>query len=205
MITHVPLFAHPAPNKVLIIGGGDCGALTEVMKHPEVRECVMCEIDEKVVEVSRRHFPEHTRGLDDPRAKMMFQDGKKFIEETDEKFDIIILDLSDPIGPTTDLFQREFHLAVYDRLTDNGIMVAQVATEVIRRAKAHGKAITRANLYAELNAMHGKNAYDPKTTVGPVTYSPTDHMGVDEMQIYVVKNGVFKAVGKPFKATFASK
>ena len=87
----------------------------------------------------------------------------------------------------------------------NGIMVAQVATEVIRRAKAHGKAITRANLYAELNAMHGKNAYDPKTTVGPVTYSPTDHMGVDEMQIYVVKNGVFKAVGKPFKATFASK
>ena len=87
----------------------------------------------------------------------------------------------------------------------NGIMVAQVATEVIRRAKAHGKAITRANLYAELNAMHGKNAYDPKTTVGPVTYSPTDHMGVDEMKIYVVKNGVFKAVGKPFKATFASK
>jgi branched-chain amino acid transport system substrate-binding protein len=82
----------------------------------------------------------------------------------------------------------------------NGIMVAQVAAEVIKRAKAKGKAINRENLYAEMNAMNGANAYDPKTTVGPVTYSPTDRQGVDQMQIYVVKDGVFRAEGKPFES-----
>ena len=87
----------------------------------------------------------------------------------------------------------------------NGIMVAQIATEVIKRAKDKGKPIKRENLYAELNAMNGANAYDPKTTVGPVTYSTTDRMGVDQMQIYVVNKGVFKSVGKPFESVYAAK
>lgn len=125
MITHVPLFSHPSPKEVLIIGGGDCGALTEVLKHPEVEQCTMCEIDKEVVEVSKRHFPYLTKGLQDVRANLLFADGKKFIEETDKKFDVIILDLSDPIGPAADLFQKEFHQKVYDRLNDDGILVAQ--------------------------------------------------------------------------------
>ena len=125
MITHVPLFSHPSPKRVLIIGGGDCGALTEVMKHPEVESCIMCELDEKVVEVSRRHFPDLCVGADNPRAELIFQDGKKFIETTEDKFDIIILDLSDPVGPAADLFQKEFHQQVFDRLNDDGILVAQ--------------------------------------------------------------------------------
>ncbi|MBU0984028.1 MAG: polyamine aminopropyltransferase [candidate division Zixibacteria bacterium] len=125
MITHVPLFAHPAPKQVLIIGGGDCGALTEVMKHPEVDRCVMCEIDQQVVETTRRHLPFLTVGTDDPRAELKFADGKKHIEETDESYDIILLDLSDPVGPAAALFQKEFHQRVHDRLTDNGILVAQ--------------------------------------------------------------------------------
>jgi spermidine synthase len=125
MISHVPLFSHPSPRKALIIGGGDCGCLSEVMSHPEVERCAMCEIDEKVVETSRKHFPYLTRGLDDPRANVMFEDGKKFIETTSEKFDVVILDLSDPIGPAADLFQKEFHQKVFDRLNDDGIMVAQ--------------------------------------------------------------------------------
>lgn len=125
MITHVPLYSHPAPKNVLIIGGGDCGALTEVMKHPEVESCVMCEIDQMVVEVCKVHFPEHTAGIEDNRAKVIFEDGKKYIENSDEKFDIIILDLSDPIGPAADLFQKEFHQRVFDTLADDGILVAQ--------------------------------------------------------------------------------
>ena len=125
MIAHVPLFAHPAPRKVLIIGGGDCGALTEVMKHPEVESCVMCELDRMVVETSRKHFPYLCEGLDDSRAEIIYRDGKEFIEESDEKFDVIILDLSDPIGPAADLFQKAFHRKVYDRLSDDGILVAQ--------------------------------------------------------------------------------
>jgi len=87
----------------------------------------------------------------------------------------------------------------------NGIMVAQVATEVIRRAKEKGLEITRENLYNELNAMHGANAYKPYTTVGPVTYSPTDHVGVDMLQIYSVQNGVFRKVGEPITSKYMKK
>ena len=125
MIAHVPLFTHPSPKQVLIIGGGDCGALTEVMKHPEVDSCLMCELDRMVVETSRKHFPKLCVGVDDPRARLVFQDGKKLIEETDDMFDVIILDLSDPVGPAADLFQKEFHEKVYERLSDDGILVAQ--------------------------------------------------------------------------------
>ena len=125
MLAHVPLFSHPSPKEVLIIGGGDCGCLTEVLSHPDVKRCTMCEIDEKVVEVCKRHFPHLTKGASDKRANLVFDDGKKFIEETDEKFDIILLDLSDPVGPAADLFQKKFHKKVYECLNEDGIMVAQ--------------------------------------------------------------------------------
>ncbi len=87
----------------------------------------------------------------------------------------------------------------------NGIMVAQVATEVIRRAKEKGLEINRENLYNELNAMNGDNAYSPYTTVGPVTYSKTDHAGVDMLQIYCVKEGVFRKVGEPITSKYMKK
>ncbi len=125
MLAHVPLFSHPSPKEVLIIGGGDCGCLTEVLSHPDVKRCTMCEIDEKVVEVCKRHFPHLTKGASDKRANLVFDDGKKFIEETNEKFDIILLDLSDPVGPAADLFQKKFHKKVYETLREDGIMVAQ--------------------------------------------------------------------------------
>ncbi|MFH1152767.1 MAG: ABC transporter substrate-binding protein [Pseudomonadota bacterium] len=87
----------------------------------------------------------------------------------------------------------------------NGVMVAQVATEVIRRAKAKGLEITKETLYNELNLMNGKNDYLPYTTVGPVTYSPDDHAGVDVLQIYEVKNGVFRKVGEPIQSMYMKK
>jgi len=125
MIAHVPLFSHQDPRNVLIIGGGDCGALTEVIKHPEVAKCTMCEIDKMVVETSKKHFPYLTKGLNDPRAKVIFEDGQVFLKETDEKFDVIVLDLSDPVGPAANLFQKPFHQTVFDKLNDDGILVAQ--------------------------------------------------------------------------------
>lgn len=125
MIAHVPLFCHPDPKEVLIIGGGDCGALTEVLKHPQVERCTMCEIDALVVETAKKHFPLLTAGLEDPRANLILEDGKKYIENSSEKFDLIILDLSDPVGPAADLFQKEFHQKVLGRLVEGGIMVAQ--------------------------------------------------------------------------------
>lgn len=87
----------------------------------------------------------------------------------------------------------------------NGVMVAQVAVETIRRAKAAGKKINRENLYNEMLAMNGDKAFDPKTTVGPVTYSKTDKEGVDTLQLYRVQDGVFRAVGEPFIPEYGKK
>ena len=87
----------------------------------------------------------------------------------------------------------------------NGMMVAQVATEVIKRAKAKGKEINKVTLYEELLAMNGANAFSPETTVGPVTYSKTDHAGVDSLQLYVVKDGAFKSTGTPFIPVYTEK
>jgi branched-chain amino acid transport system substrate-binding protein len=84
----------------------------------------------------------------------------------------------------------------------NGIMAAQVAVEAIRRTREAGKKVTQAELYETLNQMNGDKAYTPLTTVGPVTYSPTDRMGVDTLQLYMVKDGAFRAVGQPFKPEF---
>ncbi|MGD9097173.1 MAG: ABC transporter substrate-binding protein [Desulfobacterales bacterium] len=114
-------------------------------------------------------------------------------------------------GPGTD-FQLELakrynrdEKAANSHNYTNGVMVAQVAAEVIRRAKAAGKPITRETLYAEMLAMNGDKAYNPMTTVGPVTYSQTDKEGVDTLQLYSVQGGVFKAVGQPFVPAFAKK
>jgi len=87
----------------------------------------------------------------------------------------------------------------------NGMMVAQVATEVIKRAKAKGKEINKVSLYEELLAMNGANAFSPETTVGPVTYSKTDHAGVDSLQLYVVKDLAFKSTGAPFIPVYTEK
>jgi branched-chain amino acid transport system substrate-binding protein len=87
----------------------------------------------------------------------------------------------------------------------NGMMVAQVATEVIKRTKANGKEINQENLYEELQMMNGGKAYSPGTTVGPVTYSKTDHVGVDTLQLYVVKNSAFQSAGKPFVPVYTEK
>ena len=87
----------------------------------------------------------------------------------------------------------------------NGVMAAQLATEVVRRLKSQKMEITRENAYKELMKMNGDNAFQPLTTVGPVTYSPNDRMGVDTLQLYVVKGGVFKAVGEPFASEFMAK
>ena len=87
----------------------------------------------------------------------------------------------------------------------NGIMVAQVATEAIKRAKAADLEITKDNLYKVINEMNGINSYQPFTTVGPVTYSPSDRAGVDTLQTYVVKNGAFKKIGSPMQSVYMKK
>lgn len=125
MISHVPLGAHPDPKEVLIIGGGDGGTLREVLKHPGVTRATLIEIDKMVVETCQQYLPTIGTAFDHPKARVMYEDGERFVATTKEKFDVILVDASDPIGPAEVLFQKPFHQNCLKRLNDDGIFVTQ--------------------------------------------------------------------------------
>jgi spermidine synthase len=128
MITHVPLFTHPNPKRVLVIGGGDGGTAREVIRHSSVEKCVMVEIDEMVVNACKAHIPQTSSALNDPRIDLIIGDGVDYMEKaakSDQKFDVIIVDSTDPIGPATPLFGKEFYMNVSAALSDDGIVVSQ--------------------------------------------------------------------------------
>ena len=125
MIAHVPLCVHPKAQRVLVIGGGDGGTVREILKYDSVNEVDVCEIDEKVIEISKRHFPYLANSFNDPRVKIYCEDGNKFIKAHKDEYDIIIVDSSDPIGPAEVLFRREFYEAMYRALKDDGVVVTQ--------------------------------------------------------------------------------
>ncbi len=126
MMTHVPLFAHGNAKKVLIIGGGDGGILREVVKHPEVEQVTQVEIDGQVIEMCKQYLPNHSAGaFDDPRARIIIDDGMKFVQNTTDTFDVIISDSTDPVGPGEVLFTSPFYEGVKRCLNPGGIFVAQ--------------------------------------------------------------------------------
>ncbi len=126
MMAHVPLFAHGNAKKVLIIGGGDGGCMREVLLHDEVEEVVLIDIDRYVIELSKKYFPKVSNGaFEDPRSRVVIADGAKFVKETDETFDVIICDTTDPIGPGEVLFTSEFYSDCSKLLNADGIMVNQ--------------------------------------------------------------------------------
>lgn len=125
MISHVPLFVHPSPKNVLVIGGGDGGTAREVIRHSSVEKCVMVEIDSMVVDACKAHIPQTSCALDDAKIELIIGDGVQYVKDTKMKFDVIIVDSTDPIGPATPLFGSEFYQDVYNCLTDNGIVVSQ--------------------------------------------------------------------------------
>lgn len=124
-ISHVPLSIHPNPKKVLIIGGGDCGVAKEVCKYANVEQIDVVEIDQMVVEVCLKHLPEVSGGLSDPRVRFIFEDGVKYLQKTATKYDIIIVDSSDPIGPAEVLIEKSFYQSIFNALQDDGLMVCQ--------------------------------------------------------------------------------
>lgn len=125
MIAHIPLYAHPNPKKVLVIGGGDGGVLREVAKHAGVEEIVICEIDQGVIDVSKKYLPSLACGYDDPRVTVRVMDGAKFMDDNRDSFDVIITDSSDPVGPASVLFETPFYDAMHRSLRDGGIVCTQ--------------------------------------------------------------------------------
>ncbi|KFZ38534.1 spermidine synthase [Shewanella mangrovi] len=126
MLTHVPLLAHGHAKRVLIIGGGDGGILREVVKHRDVEAITMVEIDAAVVDMCKSYFPKHSDGAyDDPRLALVIQDGLDYVRSAADKFDVVISDCTDPVGPGEVLFSSEFYQHCKRLLNDNGIFVAQ--------------------------------------------------------------------------------
>lgn len=126
MMSHPALFAHPDPRSVLIIGGGDCGTLREVLKHPEVDQAVQVDIDEAVTRASERFFPELCSANSDPRARLLFADGVRYVKEAAaDSVDVVIIDSTDPVGPAEGLFGEPFLRQVHRALRPGGIVVQQ--------------------------------------------------------------------------------
>nr|XP_037278714.1 spermidine synthase-like isoform X1 [Rhipicephalus microplus] len=125
MITFLPLNSHPDPKDVLIIGGGDGGVAREVVKHPSVVSVTQCEIDEKVVEVSKKYLPFMAEGFNSPKLELKIGDGVQFIKETTRKFDVVITDSSDPVGPAEALFQKPYYEGLKRVLKPGGILCSQ--------------------------------------------------------------------------------
>ncbi|MFH2093626.1 MAG: spermidine synthase [Pseudomonadota bacterium] len=125
MLAHVPLFAHPDPKYVLVIGGGDGGVLREVARHPGIESIDFCEIDEAVMAVSKQFLPEMACGFDDPRVNIYIEDGNGFVQKRHNRYDVIIVDSSDPIGPATKLFEKPFYQALKSALRPNGLVASQ--------------------------------------------------------------------------------
>jgi spermidine synthase len=126
MMSHPALYTHPNPKRVWIIGGGDCGTLREVLKHPSVEHAVQIDIDERVTRLAEIYFPELCESNNDPRAELKFIDGIKWVKDAaPDSVDIIIVDSTDPIGPALGLFSEDFYRDCFNCLSENGMIVQQ--------------------------------------------------------------------------------
>jgi len=164
MMSHPVLFTHPNPKKVLIIGGGDCGTLREVLKHDSVESVQQIDIDEQVTRLSEIHFPELCTSNNDPRAELMFIDGIQWVKDADEgSYDIIIIDSTDPVGPAEGLFSQTFYEQCHRILGDNGILVQQSESPLFHM-----------NILRDMhNAMKGAGYIDAMTLFFPQCVYPS--------------------------------
>jgi spermidine synthase len=149
-LAHVPMFAHPNPERVLVIGGGDGGTLREVLKHPSVKEATLVDIDGGVIEASKRFMPLWNSGFSDPRADVIVGDGLEYVAKATADFDVILVDATDPVGPGEVLFAGEFYGSVKKALRPGGIMAGQTESPI-----------------AEPNVV--KSIYDRVKKVFPIT------------------------------------
>ncbi len=132
MMAHPALFTHPRAKRVVIIGGGDCGTLREVLKHDEVEQAIQVEIDERVTRLAEQYFPELCESNHDPRAQLLFIDGIKWMAEFEpESLDIVIVDSTDPIGPAEGLFNEAFYRSCLKALRHGGILVQQSESPLV--------------------------------------------------------------------------
>jgi len=150
MLTHVPLIAHGNAQRVLIIGGGDGGILREVCRHHTVKQITQVEIDPAVIELSKTWFPGHSDGAcDDPRAHIVIGDGFDFVQTTQDRFDVIISDSTDPVGPGEVLFSKDFYAGCQRSLKPGGVLVAQNGVPFMQTSEFTDTAARLARLFKD--------------------------------------------------------
>jgi spermidine synthase len=133
MISHLPLNIHPNPKNILIIGGGDCGVAKEVLKYDIVENLDMVEIDEMVVDVCRKYLQEVSGNISDNELNFLYTDGIEYVKKTSRKYDVIIVDSSDPVGPAQALIELSFYKDLYRILNNDGLMVCQSQSPIMHR------------------------------------------------------------------------
>lgn len=169
MLTHVPILAHGAAKRVLIIGGGDGGMLREVCKHASVEHITMVEIDGTVVDMCKEFLPKHSQGaFDDPRLNLVIDDGMRFVATTSSTFDVIISDSTDPIGPGEVLFSENFYQACHRCLNEGGVLVTQNGTPFMQLDTVRNTAGRMNGLFAD---WHFYQAAVPTYIGGSMTFA----------------------------------
>ena len=213
-LVHPVMITHPNPKKILIIGGGEGATLREVLKHNTVEKAIMVDIDDQVVEFCKKHLEiMHKGSFFDKRAEIVIMDGKEYIEKTNEIFDVIILDLTDPYASeiAAELYTEKFYRKVFEKLTNDGIMVTQAGSSfyyeevydrVLNSVKKVFPIICEYNVWIPsfgyaCNFIIGSKVYDPyKLTIDEIEnrlksrgvetkfYSGKTHIALMNMPIY---------------------
>jgi len=200
MLVHPALASHARPKNVLIIGGGDGGALREALKHP-VKKAFLVEIDGQVIEACAQHFPWLKGAFRDPRAELVVADGNVFIDKVREKFDVILVDSSDPVGPSTVLHQEAFYRKLRSKLAPGGIIAAQAGSLML-----HQESHARKRAFLKKIFKHAALYLGPVPTypVGMWCYDfLSDKVDPDKVRTLYIPDGLKYFNPDVFRASFA--
>lgn len=167
MLAFLPLNSHPNPERVLIIGGGDGGIAREAAKHPSVKTIVQCEIDQEVINASRKYLPSMAKGFDHPKVTLNVGDGFAFMERHTNEFDVVISDTSDPVGPAERLFSEDYYKLVHSTLREGGILAVQGESMFLHLKLIRGLLDFCNGLYAKASYATG---YVPSYPCGQIGY-----------------------------------
>lgn len=187
MMAHLPILAHGQAARVLIVGGGDGAMLREVTRHQTVTHITQVEIDQQVIEMSRKFLPNHSRGaFDDPRVKIVIEDGLKFVQQTGDTFDVIISDSTDPIGPGEVLFKEDFYAACKRCLTPGGVLVTQNGVPYMQPDEIR---TTARRIRRVFDDWHFYSAAVPTYIGGIMTFAwGTDNKALRQTDISILKD-----------------
>ncbi|PHV72239.1 spermidine synthase [Sporanaerobium hydrogeniformans] len=156
MMVHVPMATHPAIQKVLVIGGGDGGAVRELTRYKSITHIDVVEIDKRVVEVCRHYLPQTASKLDDARVHLYYEDGLRFVRDKEQAYDLILVDSTDPFGPGEGLFTKEFYGNCHKALKEDGILINQHESPYYERNKGSlQKTYERVSAFFPITKFYG--------------------------------------------------